>query len=219
MRDGTLKLSGDPVPGMAEQIEGIVDFDMNGYAAVALKRDGGVILWNTDAGPDRVFQPDRQWLGEVVAARSGFEAGHWWFLRRDGTVGHTGDKKVIIDSAFREPVSAIAPTRVWACFALTLDGQIIHSENPNFTNPLLLEQIPNDRGPFIDLRCGGDCAAAQRPDGSWVAWGSDREKDLALFRELETAGHVRDLRIKGVEGDRVKDGAGNLVIIGIRPEA
>jgi hypothetical protein len=216
MRDGTLKLSWKSVPGMAGELKGMVDFDINGYSAVAVKRDGGVIVWTADAGPDRVFQPDSRWLGDLVAARSGFEPGHWWFLRRDGTVGHSGIKGVILDSAFSEPVRAIAPTRVSACLALTRDGRIIHNAEPNFTNPLLLKQIPNDRGPFVDLRCGGDVAAAQRPDGSWIAWGSDRAKDLALFRELESAGPVRDLRIKGVEGDTTPNGAGNLVIIGIR---
>lgn len=217
MRDGTLKLSWKPVPGMADELKGIVDFDINGYSAVAVKRDGGVIVWNEDAGPDRIFQPDRQWLGDLVAARSGFEPGYWWFLRRDGTAGHSGIKGVILDSAFSEPVHVIAPTRVSACLALTRDGRIIHNAEPNFTNPLLLKQIPNDRGPFVDLRCGGDVAAAQRSDGSWIAWGSDRAKDLALFRELESAGHVRDLRIKGVGGNTTPNGTGNLVIVGIHP--
>ncbi|MCB1225075.1 MAG: hypothetical protein KDK99_04620, partial [Verrucomicrobiales bacterium] len=212
--NGVLQIfESDPKPDPA-QLRDVVQMDMRAYSAVALKRDGSVVLWNQDKSPSQLFHPAAKWLGDVVQARGGFEKNVWWFLRRDGSVGRSHDKDVSVYSAFDEPVQAIEPTRVNACLALTLDGRIVFNKEADFHNPLL-KKLPNDRGPFIDLRCGGHAAAAQRPDGTWIAWGSEESKDQAIFKQLEAAGPLRDVQIRANFTRYSNEPAGNLIITGI----
>jgi len=63
------------------------------------------------------------------------------------------------------------------------DGRPMRSADPRGA------KAPTGKGGFIAVRAGRGMAAAQRPDGSWVAWG-DSETLAAKVAEL---GHVIDL--------------------------
>jgi serine/threonine protein kinase len=78
------------------------------------------------------------------------------------------------------------------------DGSVVTWCHPNNRNsriaPALI--VPPDLGPIIRVRSSGLTNAAQRPDGSWFAWGDDEGR--GLNDQVNAIGPALDLETYGV---------------------
>jgi len=75
---------------------------------------------------------------------------------------------------------------------LTKDGQVrlfMDDGRPLRSSDSRITKAPSSSGPFVAVRAGRGMVAAQKPDGSWIAWG---ESD-ALAERVSSLGHVIDL--------------------------
>lgn len=135
-------------------------------------------------------------LQNVVAVESWGK--HYVVLTAEGKA-HSWSE---IEGYFESPEDARKLVQVAAgaqhVLGLYEDGSVVTWRHPNNRNPRIAPAliVPPDLGPIIRVRSSGLTNAAQRPDGSWFAWGDDEGR--GLNDQVNSIGPALDLETYGV---------------------
>ena len=157
----------------------------NGHAAVVLE-DGSVKVWGRLYGSREPIAAPKALANivELASAQSRMTA-----LDQDGRVySWAAGKPQVHEAVFGEGAVAIEGS-IFDHLVLTKSGEV-YTWNTADLSKAKIPKILEGEGPFQKIRCNGVTRAAQREDGSWIAWGRNSS---GIVDHINSLGPVDDL--------------------------
>ena len=170
-KDGTVWTSGRNQI-LPDSLTDIIDVAAGSGHFIALRKNGTCVVWGKRYGEDPIelHDPPVEMREIVMVATS---QHHVAAVSRDGEVffWKSGESEVERRS-FNEEIREIQGS-IFDFVLLTKSGEVYQfgSVGPDTAN---VPSVLDSGGPFQKVRCNGSTRAAQREDGSWIAWGKKR---------------------------------------------
>lgn len=169
-KDGTLWTS-PTRQQMPDSLTGIVDAVAGSNHFAAILKDGTVKIWGKRYGDDnsRVYDPPEQ-LSDIIqlaTSQHGVAA-----LNQEGKIYCWISGENEMKSATLGDGAVAIEGSIFDFLALSKSGEVYQWSG----NRLEQAKIPNpvsENGPYQKIRCNGSTRAAQKMDGSWIAWGKN----------------------------------------------
>ena len=161
----------------------------NGHSAVLL-RDGTVKAWGRDYAPKRPLKltDPPQPLSDIIQLAGIRE--QMAALRNDGRVFcWTSGKSAIFDAMLGDGVVEL-DGGVFHYIALTRSGDVYTWYKADVTTARIPEVLKGKGEVFQKVRCNGGAFAAQKEDGSWIAWGKNH---AGIVDHINSLGPVAEL--------------------------
>ena len=205
-RDGSV-WNAAPAEQFPDEIQNAVQCVSTGSSMAALMKNGTVKVWGQAYGTRELMDSP----GELppirrLASRQGAIAAvdtegkvHCWTAGEDSIQSaEVGDGTVDIQG------------NIFVFLALTRSGEIFEwkSKDPNDAK---VPTAAEGEGPFIKIRGNGATLAAQREDGTWLAWGTN---GMGIVDQINGLGAVPDIAFFS---EPSKEGHGHLVWIDPEP--
>ncbi len=180
-----------------------------GSHQVAILIDGSVKVWGRRyRGEDKLVDPPLNISNAIDAATNQHAAA---VLTEDGTVycWSTGEE---VETKSGKPGTGLTMIEggIFHYLGLGRDGEVYEWGGINIDRAKIPKALAG-QGPFINVSSGGSTKAAQRADGSWIAWGKN---GAGIVDHINQLGPVIDLKIFSEPGP---SDAG--YIVWIEPEA
>ncbi len=157
----------------------------NGHAA-ALLRDGTVKVWGRSYDTKEPIDPPEP-LAAIVSMSS--NQGRVTAIDRDGNLfSWVPGKPEVFETLLGDGAVEIEGG-IFDNIARTRSGEVYTWKQANVSDAKIPEVLQGE-GPFQKVRCNGVTFAAQRKDGSWIAWGRNSSGIVDHINEL---GPVADL--------------------------
>ena len=180
----------EPPAALLPRLTDVVDIAINGAYAMAVKRDGTLLRWGHGIDQPGFRPAPADALTNIVQVDASF-FGSPAVLRKDGKVvrwkanakGDSAARDRVVDDL--EEIVRIATGR-GHLIALNRSGEVF-ARGANTQGEC---DVPPDLGKCIDIRANRSTSAAQKADGTWVAWGFD---ERGIVERINEIGKARDL--------------------------
>ncbi len=197
-RDGGV-LGAKGGPQFPEEITDAVECVAGSGHYAVLLGDGSVKVWGRGYGAEGPLDPPAP-LTEVVSLAS--SQGQVAALHADGAISSWAPGK---PDHYRETPGdgavAIAGS-IFHFIALTRSGEVHEWTGADPGKARIPPALKDEEGPFLKIRCNGATRAAQREDGTWIAWGMN---GAGIVDHINSLGPVTDLAFFSEPG-RTKHG-------------
>ena len=157
----------------------------NGHAAVLL-RDGTIKVWGRLYGNKQPIDPSKPLSGIVGLAST---QSRMAAIDKEGRLySWNAGKPEVFEAMLGDGVVEIDGS-IFDCLALTESGEVYTWNRADVTKARIPDVLKGE-GPFQKIRCNGATRAAQKADGSWIAWGRNSS---GIVDHINSLGPVSDL--------------------------
>ena len=169
------------------ELSEVVESRAGGGNHLARLADGSVKVWGRGYDPRGLQDPPVAFRNVVgIAATQGESA----VVDAEGRVHVWNPKaKEVSAEVLGDGVQAI-DSGIFQFVVLTRSGEVYEWTGVNIDRARVPQPLRDEEGPFRAIRCNGMTRAAQRQDGSWIAWGGN---GAGIVDHINQLGPVEDL--------------------------
>ncbi len=190
-RDSRNRIHPDALPKVTKAATG------NNHS-IAILKDSTVKVWGQKYGGSETYPPPVDLAGIVDIATSQDAAAA---INHEGKIYYWKAVDQEVDTAIPGDGAVAVEGGIFAFLALTKSGEV-YQWGLNGLNRISIPKELDNEGPFVKIKCNGSTRAAQRRDGSWIAWGNNTSGivdhinqlgpviDIAFFSEPGSAEHA-----------------------------
>ncbi len=173
-----------------DELTGALSAAAGGSHQLAIMIDGSVKVWGRRyQGEDKLVNPPIAISNAIDAATNQHAAA---VLTDDGTVycWSTGED---VKTNSGKPGAGLTMIEggIFHYLGLDRNGEVYEWSGTNI-DKAKTPKVLSGKGPFIKVSSGGSTKAAQKADGSWIAWGKN---GAGIVDHINNLGPVTDLKI------------------------
>lgn len=154
---------------------------------IAILEDGSVKVWGGKIGSDSPIAPPVALANAIDLATA---QGVFAVLTKDGKVHTWKPEETEVRSAMIGPGVVDIEGAAFRFLALTRDGEVYVFGGGNPAAASVPAPLKEEKGPFTKVRSAGITFAAQRENGTWLAWGKN---GTGIVDHINSLGPVPDL--------------------------
>ena len=175
-----------------------------GPQRIAILEDGSVKVWGGKTGSESLIDPPVAISNAIDVATT---QGVFAVLTKDGKVHTWKPEETEVKTAMIGSGAVDIEGAAFRFLALTRDGEVYQFGGGNPAGANIPGPLKEEKDPFIKVRSAGVTFAAQRENGTWLAWGKN---GTGIVDHINSLGPVPDLAFVN---EPVKDEYGFVVWI------